>query len=606
MNRFFSQRYSVFASIAGVIFISILGYVTLKDTLALALIGDDWLLLYTIRQIFDIQKSQNFFQLGSYLCTYCPHYPLLSLVKHFWGYNPYYYYLVSMVVRIASALALFFGTYALTKKKLMALVVGGLWVTTYQGIQSSDWVFNFNHYAGIGIVAIFVTLYIKLQNAFSIKKLAICALLFCFAVIVSPPRMHGLVPFVFIIELSWLVIQGKQYGWKLGLIRIATILLAYKLLFVLAKGGYGTSEYNLNQIQHGFMEMQALWAKGQTAFLTYPVGSLGNYLLPDISWTAIQKTNILGLGAGLNSFKQLIVPISICTTLFFLILSRLIGVGKKIWKMFFLGQAVWMMIIYWIVRQNRTTFSKENIVFALVGGAFILFTILAGWTLRKTQTLYSRLLFVSLGWMVAFSVLPWILAPYAPLPTWMRYSVQQGAGLALWMGVVFALVVEKVPTGSKRRFMAIGVFVALILFQISNTHSYIQTLSAHRSEVMVQPLWDTLHKDLGQLPRDRLTVVYLTYDDYYLAEWGLRFGFSSRAFIEFGLDKPGTTPIMVLDYPELVSFVTDGKEFAKHGFPLKPIPLTDVYAFELKNGKLINKTDEVRSVLKKLLAKTPF
>ena len=127
---------------------------------------------------------------------------------------------------------------------------------------------------------------------------------------------------------------------------------------------------------------------------------------------------------------------------------------------------------------------------------------------------------------------------------------------------------------------------------------YIQNLVEHRSEEDVDRLWQKITVDVESINKDAISIFYLTYDDYYMAEWGLRFGFSSRAAIHYDIREQKYNPYLIYEYDDLLSIVKDGKAMEKQGvFNVDPIPLNQIYAFDLRNAELTNITDEIRQKL---------
>lgn len=567
--------------ILGLTVLLLLVWWAIGQSLKLALIGDDWLLLYTIRMVFEIRKSLTFTDPRAILCTYCPPNYFLSIIKYFWGYQPFYYYAVSLITRFIAAVGVSAVTYVFTKRWAAAFIAGCLMAVSYIGIQTTDWVFNFNHYLGIAAVAIFLIRYQSTKNHFSLINLFLHCLAFAAAVIVSPPRMHGLFPLILVLEFAWILTESKKYNWKQSLARIGLVLFTYKLVF--SGGGYGTGEYNWSQIQKGLEYGLDLINRGQTWFLLNPMATWGNYLVPDKLWTYIWSTNFLNLQLSVISFRGFIFPIGMILFMISLPVIKAAGLGRRMAVGYGATAVGWWLTVWLVYKNNPVTLKIENVAFALVGGMMMIVSLWMFASLRKHQTQLAISLFLATGWITTFTILPWVLAPYGTLPTWMRYSIQSGAGFAMWIGTICAIL------GLKRKWLAITIIVlSLGIMHLRYTQQYISTLLAHRDEVTVQRLWDSLHKYVPKLDPSTNSVFYLKYDDYYMAEGGFRFGFSSRAAIEYDIRVQNNNPFMIYEYSDLLSMVTDGQAWTKQGMPVQITSLSRVYAFELKNGQLID------------------
>src|SRR3990167_2085922 len=113
LNRSFKKSLAVFVLLTS--YLTTLTYLAVGKSFNLALSGDDWLMHWMTWSIFYVRKITSIYNPMAYLCTYCPHWPQLALMEHFWGYNPFYYYLISMISRVLVALALFYSLKYITK-----------------------------------------------------------------------------------------------------------------------------------------------------------------------------------------------------------------------------------------------------------------------------------------------------------------------------------------------------------------------------------------------------------------------------------------------------------------------------------------------------------
>lgn len=564
-----------------------LSWITFKDSFEIALSGDDWLLHYTIWIIFDIQKSASFLNPSTYLCTYCPHYLFLSVIKHFWGYSPFYYYLVSLIFRIGVSISLFFLVRRIGKQTLPALLSGIFFSVSYIGIQTTDWVFNFTHYGGIIAVCIFFVLYFKAKNSSKIFHLIYAAVAFAGALIISPPRMHGLYPLILVAEIGWWIVEGKKYQFKKAGLRLIVILIAYKIVF--SSPGYGTTEYNLSQVIKGLMMAKEMLSQGNTAFLLNPISTIGNYIIPDLLWLKIPLKNIITL-----------LPVALIFALLSSGVFYLVNLKEKAFKIYLICLFIWFLIMIFIRKTNLNFYSIYQVGHGLIGGYTVIFSFWLFSHLKQNKSLLALALLIGQGWMFTFSLFPWLIAPYQIFDSSLRYSVQQAAGLAVWMAVIFTVIL----TGLKeKKFYQLQGFiytiiVAFVIMHILFSRQYLAFLKMNRGTDINERLWNTIFQDVPILPQDKPTVFYLQYDNYYLAEWGLRFLFSSRGALHYNITNQKANPFMIYEYDKLLSMVTDGKALGLQGYEPVPLPLDHVYGYILQNGELLNTTSILRKKLK--------
>lgn len=570
-----------------ILIILFLSWITFKDSFAIALSGDDWLLHYTIWMIFDVQKTAGFLDPSTYLCTYCPHYLFLSIIKSFWGYSSFYHYLVSLLFRIGVSVSLFLVVRQLTKQTIPAILAGIFFSVSYIGIQTTDWVFNFTHYGGIIMVCIFFILYVKAKNLTNFLTLTYVMLAFIGALIISPPRMHGLYPLILVTELSWLAIEGKKYQFKKAFLRLIIMFLAYKI--ILSNPGYGTTEYNLSQVIKGLIMAKEMLSQGNTAFLLNPISTIGNYVIPDLLWQRLPLSNTLTL-----------LPIALIFALFSSGTLFFANIKRGSLKIYLVCLLLWFLIMFFFRRTNLDFYSIYQIGFGLIGGYTLIFSCWLFYQLKNSKPLLAFSLILGQGWMFTFSLFPWLIAPYQIFDSSMRYSIQQAAGLAVWMATVFTVIL----IGSRERkiYQTQGIIYSLIaafiLMHILFSQQYLAFLKAKRGTDIDKQLWSTIFRDVPTLPQDRPSVFFLTYDDYYLAEWDLRFPFSSHGALHYQITNQKANPFMIYEYDKLLSIVTDGKALGPQGYEPNPLPLDHVYGYILRNRELTNITSELREKLK--------
>lgn len=607
-----------------VVFISFLSFITVRGAFNLALGGDDWGIHYLIWGIFDIRKEASYFNPFTYFCTYCPHYFFLSIISRVFGYEPFYYFLASFVSRVIVALSLFYLLKKITKEILIAFLASCFFAVTYLGIEATDWAFNYNHILGIGILALFFVWYFKSKETLKFKPLIISALLFASALVVSPPRMHGIIPLILILELGWWFIDRKKFNFKMSGIRIVTMITTnYIILYGvsdlyflirdhLIKGfeigpffignGYGAKEWNTQRSLEGIDFLKQKFIAGQSDLIIDPIATLGNYILPDMLWNKIPFSQISLLWRPPFTFFSYILPISLVyggLTYIVLYFARL---SKKNSFWYILNLFFWMLFIYLLQKVNISTFSYPRVAFALVGGFTIFFSVWLFFLLKTTKPLIAHMLLLGLGWMFTSILFPWVISPYGIIFTWGRYSVQQGAGLAIWMAIVSFITIDYL--NKKRRFFLLGItYLLIVLFIFMHTmlaNDYLTYIATYRSKQIDTKFWDKITTEVPKIDRDGLNIFLLLTDpkSAAIAE-AIRFGFYGRASIFYNTRNWDYSTFMVVnEYESILSSVYDGRYLIKQG--RKPIPTTidRVYAFALQNKEMYNVTEQIREKLK--------
>lgn len=200
-----------------VLFLSIilLTYFSLNKTLSFGLTGDDWFTLY--RYILDFPTFAAHFNLTNYINNHS-NYNFADLIMGFiyrqFSFNPFPYYLISMIMRIITAISFFFAVSMATKDKLTGYVSAFLFTSMFVGIETTNWVFNMNTYLSITLFNLFIYLYIRKDSLNFFLKNLILGLFLGLSFIITPNRMHGLlfaIPFIALIKIEKINFYNLKY-----------------------------------------------------------------------------------------------------------------------------------------------------------------------------------------------------------------------------------------------------------------------------------------------------------------------------------------------------------------------------------------------------------
>jgi len=584
--------------------ISLLTYLSLRESLNTALSGDDWLMVYTIWMDSVVRKAVSYWNIKTYLSTYGPPYGFMSIIIHYFGYIPYYYYLVSLITRILASFSIFYLVKRYSKSFQVAFLASIFFAVSYIGIQSTDWVFNFNHYIGIIFGSIFLITYYKVRKKPSIPGVMFTGALFALCLLLSPNRMHGMLPLVLIMEFAWFLIEGKKFNFKNFAIRFITLLASYKIVF--SGAGYGSTEYNLSLVQKGVDIGLDLLSKKQIWFLLNPISSLGNYIVPDLFYQDLPFNTVATFlnrpGSFFIHFLTILGSIGIVGAILLTLLKTKFSI-----LMIFSGSLLsWAFVMRYIKRLNPIEYSGAYADYAAIGGGIIIFTFFLFFQLKRTKPQLAHLLLGSLGWMVAFTLFPWLLAPYSVLETTIRYSIQQAIGAAIWFSIIFYLLFNGLSKRNNFKIFLIPASIALFLFlkmNIDFSNIYFDKLNLHRGSQLDKKLWSEITTKVTDIPDDRSSIFYLIYDDYLTAEIGLRSGFSARAAMHYNIRDQNNNPYMIFNYEDIISIVTTGEAWANQGEPAEVTPLDYVFAFKLENNNITDTTEKFRATLAKDIEK---
>lgn len=567
-------------------FIPLLSFLFLRKTLNLALYGDDWEQLYNLWLSFDASKTLSFFDIRSYLNPYWPQYLFLGIIRHFFSYQPTAYFVFSLFFRIFSSISLFFLIKELTKKSLPAFLASLIFTLSVAGLQTTDWVFNMNAYVGVCLLNIAVIVYLKISHPkkFFFQKLILFIFLFTLALGIVPVRMHGAVIFLGLTEVFLTFFSNKEKGVNIDKYFFIKIITPTIILLLLIKlGSFGSVGDNVF-LNSNVSYLQTMIQKGRIDILFYFLGILGNFVLPDtfISTIAINHTILIG-------FYFLIADS------FFTVIVK--G-GRKLFVYFLLSNTLGLtlakLMIYW-----NPLLSPPNILSILIGTHLILGSFIIFWQFKKNNWLPVSLIIIGLIWLVSFSFLYWFRNPSLIIETTSRYLTTGAFGFAILFTGFIWLVIEGAQVQKKTHKLILSIVLLLLLswlkinFEAANV--YLTNLENNRNIEVATKAWSVLLKNVPTLDKEAPSVFYFTTDNSTAIYMIFSFGFPPHGGLLYQIPDWQNTPIPTEHYEELLKMVNQGKILKTlHGRKPIPVPLSKVFAFDFRNGELINITDQVR------------
>lgn len=510
--------------------IPILSFLLLKKTFNLALYGDDWLQLYNLWLSFDVYKTSSFFDIKSYLGAYWPQYFFLGIVRHFFGYQAQAYFAISLILKILATFSLFFLVRELSKSQLAGFLATLIFIFSVAGLQTTDWVFNMNTYAGIFFLNLSIIFYLKMRaikTLFSFHHLAFIAM-FTLALGVVPVRMHGALPFLILTELFLYFFIDKKSILKIDRYLITRISLPILIMFLLVRvGSFGSGGDILPQIQSSLLYLQDMFSKGRYDILFYFFGIIGNLVIPD-------------------------------------------------------------------------TLNLGNVFSILVGILLIFFVILVAYHTRAAYRYLAISTILGLLILICFLFLYWIRTPYLIIESTGRYMTMGALGFSILFASVLSIMLKNFISTKNGFILIITIFllVSWLAVNLKSGQIYLENLEINRNIELSNKTWGTLIKYVPKLDKENPNVFYFTSDNPTSTNMILIFGFGPRAALIYKITGWEKTPVPTENYKELLEMVKSGEPMKKiHGRAEEPIPLSRVYAFDLRGGELVDITGLVRQRL---------
>ncbi len=183
----------------------------------LGLFGDDWLAFWRYLQYLGPKSSGEWTYLTYFFTSYGPEDIFMGLLQKIYGYESFYYFLTSFILRIFASLSLFPLILYFTKSKSASLISCLFFLITTTGIETTNWVFNMPSYLSIIFLNFFFYYFLISQSNF--KKIILTISFFTLALITQPIRMHGLLPTIFLLEFIWIIQKRKIDIFKKSIFR---------------------------------------------------------------------------------------------------------------------------------------------------------------------------------------------------------------------------------------------------------------------------------------------------------------------------------------------------------------------------------------------------
>ncbi|MDO8638388.1 MAG: hypothetical protein Q7R43_02345 [Candidatus Daviesbacteria bacterium] len=576
--------------------IPIISYLLLQKTFNLALYGDDWLQLYNLWLSFDVHKTLSFFDIKSYLSSYWPQYFFLGIIRHFFEYEAPAYFAVSLLLRILAIISLFFLVRELSKSYLTAFLATLIFTFSVTGLQTTDWVFNMNTYAGIFFLNLAMVFYLKIRKlkTYLSWHYLTYILFFTLALGVVPVRMHSAVPFVIISELFLYIFIDKKNILKPDIFLIARLALSAAIMLMLVKVGSFVLGGEFPQLAHNLLYLQDTVQKGGYDILFYFLGIIGNMVIPDTTNPAA-------------SFNHLLTII-----IFFTFVGLAFSFSLKGSRIMYV--AILTFNVLWIIVGNLLTLWNPNLslssLFAIsVGSQSIFLSTIVFFKTYKLHPYLASSIIIALFWMISFTLIYWFRTGFQILESTSRYMTVGAVGFAILLASIITIMFREYTTipqlsAKTRLIKSISLMVPFLVLiswlniNFQSSQLYFTSLENNRNLALVNKTWNRLKSYVPKLDEGIPSVFYFTYDNSTAAYMVLTFGFWPHAGLVYGIPTMENTPLPTDSYPELLEIIRTGEPLKRiHGRKEIPVSLSRVFAFDFRNGELVPITDQIRQKL---------
>ncbi|MBI2085908.1 hypothetical protein HYT74_01045 [Candidatus Daviesbacteria bacterium] len=570
---------------AAVSVILVISLFALYPSFNLALFGDDWLAFFRYFQHVGPKSPGAWNHLTYYLTPYGAQDILMGVMQKIFDFQSSWYYLISYVLRIAAAFSFYPLVFYLTKNNIASFFAVLFFSITTIGLDATNWVFNMPSYITIAFFNLCLYFFLKARGEGNPFSLIISAILYYFAYVTTPIRMHGSLPLIFLLEVFW-VIQNRNFKEvKKSVIRFS-VFLAIFLIIRYTGQSQGPPQEIAERFNLGIQTISMLLSQGRFDFLFYPIVIFGSMLIPDIS----------GPQGQINAIRQLLpllIPAFLIFSLFvFFIMKNASIFTSKLFAYTLFSLGLWSALVILIYKGNLNFFNFTNQIFSLLIGGYTL--ILVSFLIIFLR---SQALFLGASWSIISFFFAWWWTPASLIfPTTYRYLIVSAAGVSILLAAIISLGKER-----KQQIAIFATLCIILVIHITATKMYISNLLNSHGQEISKKIWSSMPY-VSEIGKSREPIIFYFEGDATNREIlhdVITFGFPPRMAILYNIrEEDGGIPVPMDDFKQVISAVTDGKSLQAYGYPIKPVPVERIYAFHLEGkDNLINVTSLAREKL---------
>lgn len=234
-------------------------------------------------------------------------------------------------------------------------------------------------------------------------------------------------------------------------------------------------------------------------------------------------------------------------------------------------------------------------IFLLFIGVFLFFLIVY-LLIKFFKESKATALFLGLSWSVLSFFFAWWWVPQSIFPTTYRYLIVSAAGISILLATLISLGKDK-----KRQVWIFSTACLILLAHLVSTRIYLNALVDSHGQNISDKIWNQIPY-VAEIGKSKEPIIFYFEGDNsngMILHDAITFGFPPHIALLYNLsERDGGFPIPMEDFQQVISAVKDGKSLQAYGYPIKPVPVTRIYAFHLEGkDNLINVTALAREKL---------
>ncbi|MBI3103879.1 hypothetical protein HYZ05_02980 [Candidatus Daviesbacteria bacterium] len=570
--------------------IALISLFTFFPSFNLALFGDDWLAFFRYAQHLGPKSSGDWNHLAYFLTPYGAQDILMGILRNFFGFESTLYYVISFILRLLASFSFYPLVKYLTGSRLASIFAVVFFSVTTTGLDTTNWVFNMPTYITITLFNLFLYFFLRSREEKSFNLLPLSTLFYYLAYVITPIRMHGSLPLIFLLEVFWVIQERNNKTIKKALIRLVAISVVF-LIIRFTGHSQGPSQEVSERFGLGIKTMSEMLQVGRFDFIFYPISMFGSMFIPDFILPFTQP-----LGRLTNLLIKLILPTLLGFSLLVYIISKNIPSQTfKFMKFMLLGEVTWSLVISIIFKTNLITFSDPRLIFlSLIGGYILILGVFLLLYFFKRSSI-SNAIFSAIAWSVLSFFFAWWWVPTSIFPTTYRYLIVSAVGVSILLATLISLG----KTQTNRLFL-FAIFTPLIIIHIFATRAYLEFASNSHGQEISKKIWSSI-PHINDVGKDKKPLVFYFEGDGTngaILHDVITFGFPPHMALLYNLREENPLPIPMSNWQEVISTMKDGKTLPAYGYPPTPTTPDRVFAFILQGkDNLINVTDLARKKL---------
>ncbi|OGM26072.1 hypothetical protein A3D01_04900 [Candidatus Woesebacteria bacterium RIFCSPHIGHO2_02_FULL_39_13] len=563
-----------------------IGLWVFKDFFKISLWGDDWMLSF---YIVEHRIAGTIPRL--YFSLYGGQAILMDLMNHIFNFEPKYYFYTSYVLRFIASISVYVLAFYISNKKLVAFFSTFLFLTSFTGIESTNWVHNSVNYLALASFLFGYLFWLKggtaEKNKNANKYVFAYFFLFALAIALAGVRVPGLILlFIFIEGYS---VMTKKSKFKSSLIKVV-ILLGIFILF--AKLGFfgAVGSYTSGQLKSGLLTYLHADSANIFRFMLYPIGSFANMVFPTHLFSAYPFYQEFFVNVNIGIYE--IILYSIPILLLVIKLARRSKIAGFIFAIF------WSITFYLFLKGFGDSLGDigAQVLIGLILTFFFLYLYFY-FLITKREDIKDNMINLFVMAVSFVFVTHALLVNQSTIDSQSRY-------MTISSGMVSILISFTLYYSFKRMTFVLLTMIIIILNIFGARYFFSE--SRLRLNDKVKIAWEDISSLGSKIPyegKTRLFVFDFSDDERDFYQTAIGFGGTYHYAIVNGINDRKKLAVF-LSKDELGVVLQTFKDSLAGANQLGPmihgeLKLTDIYGFALKNGR-VSRSDEIRNKIRQL------